>query len=67
MQLKNIVYETGNIKILKCNRCGHEWKQRFPDVTPGTCAGCNSPLWNVPRKNKTVKGNPVMNITESNI
>lgn len=69
MQSENIVYEVGNIKILKCNRCGYVWVQRFPNVTPKNCANrdCKSPYWNKPRKNKTVRGKPVRNITESNI
>ena len=34
---------------LKCNRCGHEWKQRLLN-TPIHCAKCDSPYWNKKRK-----------------
>lgn len=39
------------IKLTKltCSRCGKQWTPRVPD--PRTCPKCNSPYWNVPRKN----------------
>lgn len=54
MQPENVVYESGNIKILKCSRCGYTWSQRFPNVTPKNCANkkCKSLLWDKPRKYK---------------
>lgn len=69
MESETVIYNTGKIKILHCLRCGYEWPQRYPDQEPKTCANreCKSPYWNKPRRNKTVRGKPVTNITDRNI
>lgn len=42
------VFEKGETPVLRCVRCGNEWKpRRFPVKY---CAGCKSSLWNAPRK-----------------
>lgn len=42
------------LKINKCNRCGHEWVQRKTDGVPLRCPKCVSPYWNKPRVRPTV-------------
>ena len=36
------------IKIVKCNRCNHEWVLRKKSE-PKWCPRCRSPYWNKPR------------------
>ena len=36
-----------NIRIVKCNRCNHEWATK---INPKWCPGCKSPYWNKERK-----------------
>ena len=45
-----------NIPYLKCNRCGHTWIPRSPNL-PRVCARCNSPYWNKDRK---LRGNKMV-------
>lgn len=33
------------MELLKCERCGHEWYQRTPQM-PRRCAGCKCLYWN---------------------
>jgi Zn finger protein HypA/HybF involved in hydrogenase expression len=35
---------------LKCERCGHIWKQRIKDVR--ICPSCKSLRWDKPKKEK---------------
>lgn len=35
------------VTLAKCLRCGFEWMPRA--ANPVKCAGCGTPLWNVPR------------------
>ena len=37
------------IRPLKCKRCGYEWIPRS-FKKPNNCAGCNSRIWNKPKK-----------------
>jgi hypothetical protein len=34
----------------KCLRCGHEWTVRRPEK-PRLCPNCNSPYWDLPKRN----------------
>jgi len=36
------------IPKLKCQRCGHEWVPRQPEVK--ICPKCKSKYWNVPKE-----------------
>ncbi len=43
-----------SIKIVKCNRCGHEWATR-KKKDPTWCPKCKSPYWNKKRHSKKEK------------
>lgn len=38
------------VASFQCIRCEYGWKSRKP--SPKKCPGCQSPLWNTPRKRK---------------
>jgi len=37
------------LPVLECCRCLHHWIPRTPHK-PVVCPGCNSPYWDIPRK-----------------
>ena len=37
---------------LHCLRCHHDWVPRKPEK-PIVCPGCNSPYWDIPRKEES--------------
>ena len=41
-----------SFRVCVCERCGYEWIPRDVNKLPEICAGCLSPYWNKPRKNK---------------
>ena len=43
-------------KTYVCERCGHEWFPRAPEL-PKVCPKCNSPYWDKPRKNQEPSNN----------
>ena len=54
-----LIYQFGlyiimSIKIVKCNRCGHEWATR-KKKDPTWCPKCKSPYWNKKRIRKKKK------------
>jgi|GEM_PF-2963592 len=42
---------TENKKTFHCEKCGYEWEQKFPGLTPKNCANkkCKSPSWWIPK------------------
>lgn len=51
---KGMAEEQITLTVLKCQRCGYKWIPRQPKK-PKACAGCNSPYWDKPRRQKGVK------------
>ena len=35
------------MKLLKCNKCGHEWLPRIIGKKPVLCPSCKSKYWQV--------------------
>ena len=51
---------TRRVSYLKCERCGHEWRQRLPG-RPLVCPDCKSPYWDKAKKRQgTTADNDMM-------
>jgi hypothetical protein len=48
-EIKTVKVETDGFQ---CLRCGYCWIPRNKDKPPKVCAGCNSPYWMKPRREK---------------
>jgi len=48
--INNNIIGNNMIKIVKCNRCQHEWPTKQKE--PKWCPACKSPYWNRKRVRK---------------